>query len=431
MAITGTYTGAAPASVEACWAGGAWAVIDAAPAGGTFSGVLAAQAAGQGTLEVRDSGNVGVTDTAAYVGVGDVFVVAGQSNASGRATNNQVYSHATLKAVMLRYGDTVGQWKELADPTDTETLLGSPYPLLATAIMADQGVPVGFITTAKGNTGLAVEAQAWTTWNRDFASHADYDHCVDTIRASNVNGIAAVLWYQGENDAVPTGTASQAEYATALGNLIDYLQADVGLTFPLMAAQPGHQDNVGQLRAAIDGIRLAIQQLWDTDPDILPGPLTYDVNLLDGGGDGIHFTTDAEIGILAARWWHFLKLALYGGTAGRAPRYTTGRLLDATHIEIEFSLANPPLLAGGAPITGWRVVDGSGALTVTDCSIASPLVTLTVDRDLSGLVHVSFASGNDAVDATLIDSSTAGLPPEPSIDIEVGTWTVASTGWWR
>ena len=85
IAIAGTFSGGGTHDIEASFNGGAYQTIDE-DASGTFSGTLASQAQGQGTVTVRFVDDPGVTATAIHVGIGDVYVLAGQSNMSGRGT---------------------------------------------------------------------------------------------------------------------------------------------------------------------------------------------------------------------------------------------------------------------------------------------------------------------------------------------------------
>lgn len=89
--ISGTYTGS-PTAIEASWNGGPYTEIVSNPTGGTYSGTLANQSVGQGTLTVRFTNDINQSASAQYVGVGDIFVIAGQSNFSGRGTSNQTYT---------------------------------------------------------------------------------------------------------------------------------------------------------------------------------------------------------------------------------------------------------------------------------------------------------------------------------------------------
>jgi hypothetical protein len=139
--ITGTVAGGGAHVIEASFNGGAYADIDTSDIDGAFSGTLSSQAQGQGTLTVRKKNNPDSATTVTYVGIGDIFVVAGQSNSTGQGTNNQSYSHATLKAAKY---SRAGVWAELTDPTDSDGG-GSVWPLIATSYLASQGVPCAFV----------------------------------------------------------------------------------------------------------------------------------------------------------------------------------------------------------------------------------------------------------------------------------------------
>lgn len=406
--ISGTYVGT-PTAIEARWDSGDWTTIDASPSAGAFSGELSSQSAGQGTLEVRFTNQTSITTSVANVGIGDVFLVAGQSNAEGRLTNSQSYSHATLVATMYRED---GSWAELADPTDSDVATGSPWPLLATSIMADQSVPVAFITAADGATGLLAPNGDWVKGGTNFTA-------TDTLVAnSGVNGLRAILWHQGEKDA--DNGRSRELYAAALSQMLDDLQTALGFgAVKLVAAQLAEVTN-GATDDAIDAIRLAIADAWDDDADILPGPVLFDVNLSDAGGDGLHFKTDAEGQLLADRWWRALRAGIYDvGTTPVPARVASAVQTGDDTIEVTFTVDGSPLQMTDGDTTGWAVTDGNGARTVTDASLSGAVVTLTVDQDLSGSVTVSYGAGNDGIGSTLTDTDTgdADMPPVPFVDL--------------
>ena len=158
--ISGTYSGT-PTAIEASFNGGAYATIDASPSGGTFSGTLASQSQGQGTLTVRYTNDTGVTDTVADVGIGDVYLVLGDSIAEGRGTNAQ--SHGwTTKATNYRQDNL---WKEGNDPMDTNTTIGSHWPLLAKHIMQSEGVPVAMMVNGTGSQDITGTLNGWAVGN--------------------------------------------------------------------------------------------------------------------------------------------------------------------------------------------------------------------------------------------------------------------------
>ncbi len=407
--IAGTYTGT-PTAIEARFNGGAWLVIDASPAGGAYRGTISKQR-GQGTLEVRFANDDTVTTSATYVGIGDVFLIAGQSNASGRGNSNEAYGHASLKASMYRQD---GRWAELRDPTDSNDGAGSPWPLLATLHMADQGVPVAFVTTADGGTGLVAPDANWTK------NGPQYSGFITTVRNSGINDAKAILWHQGERDA--RNGINQAEYQTALSRMLDDMQTDLGGNFanlPLVSAQIGMAGlawglSAEQTAAQLDAIRIAQANRWDNDPDILAGPLSYDVDLSDAGGDGLHFRTDAELHTLAGRWWRALQFHFYGGTEpARGPRIS-GVTHDSNQVTVTLR-GGEGSLVNRTDIRGWAVTDATGSRTVFNGSGTGDIVTLTVDRALVAPVSVTFGSGNTGAGTTLRDSGTYPLPPEPFI----------------
>jgi len=402
ITISGTYADT-PTAIEARFSGGGWSALDASPSAGSFSGTLSQQR-GQGTLEVRFANDTTVMAAVRYVGIGDVFLVAGQSNASGRGNNNQGYTHASLKASMYRED---GRWAELTDVTDSDDGLGSPWPLLATRHMADQGVPIAFVTAADGGTGLVAPDANWSK------NGTQYRGLVNAINNSGINTAKAILWHQGERDA--RNSVDQAAYQTALSEMLDDLQGDLGGNFAdlrLVCAQIGMSRLLDARQ--LDRVRLAQANRWDNDPDILAGPVLHDVDLSDGGGDGVHFRTDAELQTLTDRWWRALKYHFYGGTEpARGPRFGS-----ATHNGYQTTITftgGQGSLVNGTDVTGWAVTDANGTRTVLSASGTGDALTLTVDRVLVAPVLVTFGSGNTGAGATLRDSGTYPLPPEPFV----------------
>lgn len=250
---------------------------------------------------MRMANQTGITASAAYVGVGDVFVIAGQSNASGRGTNSQSYSHATIKASLFGNDYT---WRELADPTDSitnqgdtiskETVQsgGSVWPLLATSFLADQGVPVSFIPSAKGGTRI-------TDW-LPGANHQNRATLYGSMvyRALQVGGVKAILWWQGEADA--QDGMSQATYNSNLDSLANAIQADLGVKL-----MPCKLQNI--TAADETAINAAIAEAWGDNANVLTGPDLSDI----ATDDTLHLQTDAKLLDAAGRWWTALQTAFY------------------------------------------------------------------------------------------------------------------------
>ncbi len=310
--ISGIYSGS-PSAVEASWNSGTWTALDLNPNSKQFSGVISNQKAGQGTLSVRFSNNHSVVSSADYVGIGDIYVIAGQSNASGRGNNEQTYSHPLLKAGLFGNDDT---WKELADPVDNSRgqidqisndgcmnagTCGSHWPLVATKLMADQNVPVAFVPTAYGGSSIL-------EWQYNNSSSTLYGSMARRIRAVG-SKIKAVLWWQGETDAL--NGMGREDYRRNINSFADKVYADFGAK--TIVAQIGGFDRA-QI-SNIEKIQLAQNDAWNENRNILRGPTFADVLPT---ADGVHFVTDSNMVILADRWWNAIKI-LYPSNTNTPP----------------------------------------------------------------------------------------------------------------
>jgi hypothetical protein len=420
--ITGTFTGLTPIGVDATWNGGLWTALSSFSTGsGTFSGTLPAQNAGQGTLTIRDVDSPAVTASKTYVGIGDVYLCAGQSNCAGELDNFQSYSHATLKATMWGFNGTPA-WADLVDPTGANTAKGSVWPLLATLIMADQGVPVAFIPTGVGSTTLVYGSAHWAHGG------TRYNDAVARYGNAAPAGLKAILWYQGESDAL--NGATQAAYITALSQMLDDFQTDLGLSaVQLVAALIGSV--AGATDAQTDAIRLATVDRWNNDPDILAGPVAYD----QAFSDHLHWHTNTEAGRLANRWWRCLKAEFYGGALepARGPSFVSAARTGTT-VTVRFT-GGKGALQGQSNVTGWSYTDDGTPVGVSAATAnGSDSVDLTLGGTPAGVELVTWCSGDNGETAQLRDSGTlAEAPAETFVDQPVSSVPSGVSGrtWFR
>lgn len=413
LTITVNYTGA-PTALEADFNGGGYSTFDAAPTGGTSTGTITGQAEGQGTLTVRFANDTGVNDTVADIGIGDVFLVAGQSNPN-RLTNNQSYSHASLKGTMFREDDA---WAELADPTESGSSTGSIWPLLATEIMADQSVPVAFITTAEGGTRLVFSPAGWAEGN------TNYNNAVQQVTDSGVDGIAAVLWYQGEGDSF--GGISQSAYNTGLDSLITALRGEGGaLANTVLICYQLGQYTTASPATNNNEIRAAQAEAWDDNANIHAGPVTFD----QSHPDGVHWSTDAGGLLLARRSWFCVDEGIYDGTKARGPKIESATY-DANVITVKFDQTLKTGLTFG--LGAWAVDDNGSPATISaiDYATATDSLEITLSTGTPvGPVSITLGNANDAaglVVPTGLDQTIASaavdinLPAEPFYSVSVG-----------
>ncbi len=304
ISITGTFVASTTHDIEARFNGGTWVTIATAANGSGFSGTLSNQAVGQGALEVRFVDDISKNYSLAYVGIGDVFVIAGQSNAVGvTSAALQTYSHATLKAGL--FGNDY-HWRELVDPTDSAVgqvdsvsddtgmaANGSYWPLLATSIMASTGLPVAFVPTAKSATAIL----PWLPGSDHQDRTTLYGSMV--YRSLQVGGVKAILWHQGESDATINNFTGATTYNSRLDTLANAIATD--LNVKLISAKIHKWDSAPSTsQENVDEINGAIVEAEGDNINVLAGPNFDSPTRVTSG---LHFNTASELQDAADRWW--------------------------------------------------------------------------------------------------------------------------------
>lgn len=230
----------------------------------------------------------GESYTVPNVGIGDIYIIAGQSNAVGHGNNYQMYTNTLgLRGSMFAYDG----WKELADPTgiraDDSNAGGSIWPLLAT-YMLERGVPVAFVPTAKNSTSV-------NHWQPGQALYEDMHARIAQLPAPYAR---AVLWQQGEYDAQIHMTANA--YATKLENIADALYADFGL--PLYAAYLSNYVYTPYSATINQGITKAISERAYIY-------LGAGLHAMSPNLPNVHYLTDVKLQKEADKW--FTSLAVF------------------------------------------------------------------------------------------------------------------------
>ena len=410
IAIIGSVTGTTE-DIEASFNGGAFVTIATAAAPGAFSGTLSGQAQGQGTLTVRKKTTTSTSAAVVDVGIGDMFPVGGDSVSEGRGTNVQSYAHATLKAVAF---NQAGAWINGNDPVDTGTNIGSHWPLVATQIMASQGVPVGFITTGTGSSDVAGAANSWAKNNAQYAA------MVASVAASGVNAVKGVLFHLGPNAVVNGSTLSLATYNAAIDQLAADINADlpgapkinVGIFGEVNTGSPPDR------RAALDNIRGAIIQAHGDNSNVKPGPGLIDQDY----ADDVHPKSDAELLAVAKRWWVALSETYYGGSGGRGPRlssaqWNAGR--NVMTVTFDRTLKTGLTFAAAA----WIITDNGTAMTISSIAYhgtnaAALVFTMSASATgAGGTSRLTFASADDAKGLVVPLSADISMPSGAAIQI--------------
>lgn len=330
-----------------------------------------------------------------HLGVGDLWVVAGQSNAAGYGRGP--YDDAPEPGVhMLRLN---GRWDmathPLNDPTDTRfpanrewTNPGhSPFLAFGKKLKQATGHPIGLIPAALGGSHLR-------SWNPEEDGEL-YRNMLEIVRLAG-GKVRGVLWYQGCSDANVPGSGEAETYLERFATFVRRLREDLGAeSLPVLTVQLNRL--IGwEVSDALDRCWGLVREAQRWAAERIPG--VYVVPSLDCRvTDNIHNGPDGNRTI-GERLAQVALAAVYGqGEPVRAPRAVKAEArvhpeTGAAGIVLHFADVTGHLLAhttekvftvedglGRADVTAWRVSDRTE-------------ITLELSRPLQGeaFVHGAF-----------------------------------------
>jgi hypothetical protein len=318
-----------------------WSVLQTDPSGGIFSGTILLNS-GWYTLEARASlagKAVGQPAILSRMGVGEVFMISGQSNAQG------VDYTSSSKPVAIddrvNYLNQSNIVNSLADPEypvfdrlDNQTDNIGPrgkspwcWGILGDLLVQKLNVPVMFINTAWEGTSIKYwrsSAEGKVTKNRYGFTYPDQMPYAN-LRIFMQNtakqfGVRAILWMQGETDTYPEAT-SYDEYKSSLQYIIDRLGADINgrVTWVIARTSRISNDNgasitsaavIGAQNAVIDGLFSTAYRGPETDA------------LYPQRADGTHFAGNAGVAgltVLANAWNNTLDIDFFNKVSPLLP----------------------------------------------------------------------------------------------------------------
>lgn len=314
-----------------------WQKIAELPAGRTaFRAELETPAGGwfEARVRVRRNGTTLAQTSVAHVGVGEVFVVAGQSNSANHGEERQKPASNRVTA----FSGT--RWQPANDPQPGATGSGGSFlPPFADALEAMFQVPVGLVAVGVGATSVREWLPRGTRFARpptltgnvrqldsgEWESRGTLFSTLSTrLKQLGPQGFRALLWHQGESDANQkdaTRTLPGDSYREFMEVLIRESRRAAGWDVPWFVAQvsyhtpedPGSPD----IRAAQEALWKAGLALPGPDSDALTG------DLRDGGGKGVHFSGKG-LRVHGAKWAEKISPWLEAQLANAAKSKVTG-----------------------------------------------------------------------------------------------------------
>lgn len=292
--------------------------IQANPTGGSFTGELTGVAGGWYRLEVRGVLNEQTTGYAVLepIGVGEVFVIAGQSNAQGARPDGLPANDDRVNAAI-----GVSQNESLADPAyptfrkvDNNIIVAprgnGPYywGRLGDLLVQRLGVPIMFFNVGWGATTV----QNWRQ-SAETGSTANVYTQVPlppgmpwgnfkqaTQFYANAYGMRAILWHQGEADNFTNTPTDQ--YANDLLWLVNRIRQETGKNIPWVVSKASFDSDLTVFGRATNPKIIAGQNaVINPAGGIFPGPTTDDFITTADRIDNTHFS-DVGLTKVANQW---------------------------------------------------------------------------------------------------------------------------------
>ncbi|RFC42353.1 MAG: protein of unknown function (DUF303) [Verrucomicrobia bacterium] len=221
-----------------------------------FDFLTTTPAGGWYKFEVRGlkAGTAIALATVEHVAVGEVFIVAGQSNAGNYGSEPQ----RSQSGLVANFDGK--SWEPANDPQRGAGGKGGSFlPAFGDAIAAQFHVPIGLVPIASGGTsvrewlpegekfaqqtttGKGVRAAAEGGWESNGTL---YNTLASRLSELGVLGARAVLWHQGESDAGQARSGYPADrqisgeqYTAFLEKLVAASRKDAGWALPWFSAQ--------------------------------------------------------------------------------------------------------------------------------------------------------------------------------------------------
>ncbi|MCR4620984.1 MAG: sialate O-acetylesterase [Clostridiales bacterium] len=334
-------------------------------------------------------------DIRTHIGAGDVFAVAGQSNAAGYGSGVAFDPPDMMVHVLRNSGNWDMAVHPLNDATDAPDCpnapMGqtgtSPFISFGRAYAGFTGAPVGLIACAQGGSAIRQwDARQGGVLNLNMIR-----------RIKKAGGAKAVLWYQGCTEALESNTVT---YAEQFRYMVDETRKALGYEIPYYTFQlnrydvPHDFDAWNTIRQTQTDLAREMKKVY-----LLP---TTGMEL----GDEIHNSSAANV----ALGEELARLICKGAAAPLAEEVCA----EGRQIRVKISLLKGELRRQCNIRLNecFRAQDDSGIIEITQVTFGGDTITLELSRPAQGDVFVSYDMEEAPFRAAFRDSATL-LPVIP------------------
>jgi hypothetical protein len=363
---------------------GAWGhVIRGVPAGGLYLLETLMQwkrSDGTAAQQVRRS--------VRHLGVGDVWVIAGQSNAEGSGRGVALDGPEPGVHVLRPGNPELGEgprWDLAVHPL-SEGSGTSPYLRFAKVLRRELGYPIGLIQTASGGSALI-------QWHPEEDPGAVFWHRMLRCVGAAGGRVRGMAWYQGCHDAtVPAKPHWALRYGERFARFVELAREQLG-DFPVLVAQINRWSDVvltPEMHRGWSIVREAQRRVAEIGQACCVPTIDLPVS------DGIHNSSAGNV-VLGERLARAaLGMVFKRPVLWRAPDVRRATAADKGRaIVLEFDHVASRLGLIGMGIEDFLVEDADGAVAVAKTVCTGSTVRLELARPLRGKARVHGAYGAD------------------------------------
>jgi hypothetical protein len=244
-----------------------------------YKGTISAKKGPWYTLVVEEHrGNKNVAQKRIkHIGVGDIFLLAGQSNSANSGGEKMKSQTGMVMALGKK------KWHIAHDPQPLATGKGgSPWAPMGDQLVKIWHHPIGLVSVGVGGSAVG-------EWDPESGQY--YPRMQEALNRLKPHGLRAVLWHQGESDAV-AGTSVDV-YKRTLLKVITQSRADWGEMLSWIVARASFVPDETVPKVNFQQVRTAQTEVC-AEEKVYPGPDTDDLlgnrwrhDLLHFGREGL------------------------------------------------------------------------------------------------------------------------------------------------